>query len=73
MWDSRIKYLEHKYPVRHRMFCMLELSQLSEREGGKSAESTGPCADESDITDLSLGKRTTTTKKTQQIIKPEVP
>lgn len=73
MWDSRIKYLEQKYPVRHRMFCMLELSQLVEREGGKSAESTGPCADESDITDLSLGKRTTTTKKNQQIIKPEVP
>lgn len=63
MWDSRIKYLGHKYPFRHRMFCMLELSQLIEREGGKSAKSTGPCVDESGITDLSLGKRTTTTKK----------
>lgn len=73
MWDSCIKYLEQKYPVRHRMFCMLELSQLSEREGGKSAESTGPCADESDITDLSLGKKDNNNNKTQQIIKPEVP
>lgn len=59
MWDSCTKYLGHKYSVRHKMFCMLELSQISEREGGKSAKSTGTCADESDITDLSLGKRTT--------------